>query len=168
MEMKFDTDLILDSYKPLKEMEEKTAVISFEAKRKLTKLLDLVRETERDQLSPDELFIKRKNYKLVKHLLKKVLDTYNHYADSQKERNLSAPMVSTWLNGKNWEEYSTTTTKNDFPIVKDNTVRLKNLSDWVTADPPKRVTSVISDDDVKEMLENKIIEQHHFDRWMNG
>ena len=74
MEMKFDTDLILDSYKPLKEMEEKTAVISFEAKRKLAKLLDLVRETERDQLSPDELFIKRKNYKLVKHLLKKVLD----------------------------------------------------------------------------------------------
>ena len=109
----------------------------------------------------------KKNFK-DKELLKKVLDTYNHYADSQKERNLSAPMVSTWLNGKNWEEYSTTTTKNDFPIVKDNTVRLKNLSDWVTADPPKRVTSVISDDDVKEMLENKIIEQHHFYRWMNG
>ena len=71
---KFDTDLILDSFKPLKDMEEKRAVISFEAKRKLTKLLDLVRETEKDQLSPDELFIKQKNYKLVKHLLKKVLD----------------------------------------------------------------------------------------------
>ena len=54
-----DMDLILDSFKPLKDMEEKRAVISFEAKRKLTKLLDLVRETEKDQLSPDEQFIKR-------------------------------------------------------------------------------------------------------------
>ena len=72
--MKFDADLILDSFKPLKDMEEKRAVISFEAKRKLTKLLDLVRETEKDQLNPDELFIKQKNYQLVKNLLKKVLD----------------------------------------------------------------------------------------------
>ncbi len=72
--MKFHTGLILDSYKPLKEMEEKRTVISFEAKRKLTKLVDLVRATDRDQLNPDELFIKQKNYKLVKHLLEKVLN----------------------------------------------------------------------------------------------
>jgi len=66
--------MVLDSFKPLDEMQDNTAVVSFEAKRKLECLIDLIRKTPRDQLSPDELFIKQKNYKLVKHLLKKVLN----------------------------------------------------------------------------------------------
>ena len=72
--MIFDTDLVLDSFKPLTEMESDTAVISFKAKRKLERLVDLIRSTPRDQLSSDELFIKQKNYRLANYLLKKVLD----------------------------------------------------------------------------------------------
>ena len=78
--MKLNTDLILDSFKShdkhvyLDYTEDDTAVISFKAKRKLERLVDLIITTPRDQLSSDELFIKRKNYRLANYLLKKVLD----------------------------------------------------------------------------------------------
>ena len=78
--MKLNTDLILDSFKShdkhvyLDDTEDDTAVISFKAKRKLERLVDLIRSTPRDQLSSDELVIKQKNYRLAKHILKKVLD----------------------------------------------------------------------------------------------
>jgi len=72
--MKFDPDLVLDSFKPLEKMQDNTAIVSFEAKRKLERLVDLIRSTPQGQLSADELFIKQKNYRLAKHLMDKVLD----------------------------------------------------------------------------------------------
>ena len=101
-------------------------------------------------------------------LLAKIVSTYNDWSHDQLSKSLSVPMVNTWLNNNRWENYNMTPETSPIVSMHDNEARLKNLSSWVTCDPPRKITSVISDDDVKTMLEKKIIEQHHYDRWING
>ena len=48
------------------------AVIDFDAKRKLTKLLDVVCSTERGQSTGKDLRAKQVNYQMVKELLEKI------------------------------------------------------------------------------------------------
>jgi len=71
--IKFDTDLILDMKIGEEEPDASDhAVINFEAKRKLTKLLDVVRSTKRGQHTDQDLRAKQANYHMVKELLEKI------------------------------------------------------------------------------------------------
>ena len=65
-EFKFDPNEILHSFKSLEDMIEKS---ENNLESKLNRLLDTIRGTEKEQSNPDELFIKEKNYNLVKNLL---------------------------------------------------------------------------------------------------
>ena len=49
-----------------------TAVIDFDAKKKLAKLLDIVRSTKRGQRTGQDLRAKQVNYQMVKELSEKV------------------------------------------------------------------------------------------------
>ena len=99
----------------------------------------------------------KKNFK-DKDLLKKVLDTYNHYSDSQKEKNLSAPMVSTWINGRNWEHYETTPVKEDFLPTKKEDVYLK----WVPWVKKGMRSTSIDQTMVQRMLDEKLITEEEY------
>lgn len=114
---------------------------------------------------PKVMAFHKKNIK-DKDLLKKIVETYNHYSDSQKEKSLSAPMVSTWINGKNWEHYEATPSKNDYePVRQNNDARLKALSGFVKKN---QRMSMIDDEMVRGMLVKKFIEQDEYDKWLNG
>ena len=68
-----ETDPILDMKVGEEEPDDSDhAVIDFEAKRKLTKLLDVVRSTERGQRTGQDLRAKQANYQMVTELLEKV------------------------------------------------------------------------------------------------
>ena len=67
--MKFDTDLILDSFKPLEELEEmQKKAMNIEITKKLEQIVNLLRHTEKGQETPEDLTIKQKNFKLVTDL----------------------------------------------------------------------------------------------------
>ena len=101
----------------------------------------------------------KKNFK-DKDLLKKVLDTYNHYSDSQKEKSLSAPMVSTWINGKNWEHYETTPIKDEFKMPVEKTYK-----DYVWMVKKQMRSTRISDDMVVTMRKENLITEEEYKAW---
>jgi hypothetical protein len=66
---KFDTDLILASYNPLKEIEETMKQDKYnKIEDKLNGLVDLLYHTEKGQMTAVDLTIKQKNFKLVTDL----------------------------------------------------------------------------------------------------
>ena len=64
--VKFDMNEILHSFKSLEDIIKKS---ENNLESKLNRLLDTIRGTKKGQSNPDELFIKEKNYSLVKNLL---------------------------------------------------------------------------------------------------
>ena len=67
--MKFDTDLILESFKPLEELEKmQKRAMNIEITKKLEKIVDLLRHTLKGQETAEDLTIKQKNFKLVTDL----------------------------------------------------------------------------------------------------
>jgi len=67
--MKFDTDLILDSFKPLEELEQmQKGAMNIEITKKLEKIVDLLRHSQKGQETAEDLTIKQKNFKLVTDL----------------------------------------------------------------------------------------------------
>ena len=67
--MEFDTDLILYSFRPLKEMEETMKRDKYnKTEDKLNALVDLLYHTEKGQMTAIDLTIKQKNFKLVTDL----------------------------------------------------------------------------------------------------
>jgi hypothetical protein len=64
--MKFDTDLILESFRPLKELAKMNEQVRYnKIEDKLEALIHLLRNTERGQGSAEDLNIKQKNFKFV-------------------------------------------------------------------------------------------------------
>ena len=108
---------------------------------------------------PKVLAFHKKNFK-DKDLLNKVLDTYNHYADSQKDKGLSSPMVSTWVNGKNWEHYEKSPNKDEFKISTEKTYK-----DYVWFVQKGMRSTRISDDMVRKMREENLITEEQFKAW---
>jgi len=108
---------------------------------------------------PKVLAFHKKNFK-DKDLLKKVLDAYNHYADSQKDKNLSSPMVSTWINGKNWEHYEKSPNKDEFKISTEKTYK-----DYVWFVQKGMRSTRISDDMVRKMRKEGLITEEQFKAW---
>ena len=73
----FDTDLILESFKPLEELEEmQKQAMNIEITKKLEQVVDLIRHTQKGQETPEELTIKQKNFKLI-------TDLQNNYRDGR-------------------------------------------------------------------------------------
>ena len=65
-----DMDLILDSFKPLKEIEKMSAqAMNINITKKLEQIVDLLRHTLKGQKTAEDLTIKEKNFKLIKDLL---------------------------------------------------------------------------------------------------
>ena len=68
--MIFDTDLILDSFRPLQELEKMQAqAMNIQITKKLEQIVDLLRHTLQGQETAEDLTIKEKNFKLIKDLL---------------------------------------------------------------------------------------------------
>ena len=77
IKMKFDTDLILESFKPLEELEKmQKGAMNIEITKKLEKIVDLLRHTQKGQDTTEDLTIKQKNFKLV-------TDLQNNYRDGK-------------------------------------------------------------------------------------
>ena len=73
----FDTDLILESFKPLEELEEmQKQAMNIEITKKLEKIVDLLRHSQKGQETAEDLTIKQKNFKLV-------TDLQNNYSDGK-------------------------------------------------------------------------------------
>jgi len=68
--MIFNTDLILDSFRPLQELEKMQAqAMNIQITKKLEQIVDLLRHTLKGQKTAEDLTIKEKNFKLIKDLL---------------------------------------------------------------------------------------------------
>ena len=75
--MKFDTDLILESFRPLEELEEmQKQAMNIEITKKLEQIVDLIRHSRKGQETAEELTIKQKNFKLV-------TDLQNNYREGE-------------------------------------------------------------------------------------
>ena len=75
--MKFDTDVILDSFEPLKELEKMNKhAMNIRITKKLEKIVDLLRHSQKGQETAEDLTIKQKNFKLV-------TDLQNDYRDGK-------------------------------------------------------------------------------------
>tara|TARA_Y100000310_G_C20619476_1_gene782471 strand:- start:114 stop:395 length:282 start_codon:yes stop_codon:yes gene_type:complete len=75
--MKFDTDLILESFKPLEELKKmQKQAMNIEITKKLEQIVDLLRHTEKGQETGEDLKIKQKNFKFV-------TDLQNNYNDGR-------------------------------------------------------------------------------------
>jgi len=99
-----------------------------------------------------------------KKLLKRIVETYNHYSSSQKQKNLSAPMVTTWLSGENWDSYQTPEERSfDNKIV--NFDPLFDVKKYVSFVKKGIRIPNISDDQVSKMLSEGLISQEEYDRW---
>ena len=67
--MKFDTDLILESFRPLKELAKMNEQVRYnKIEDKLEALVHLLRSTEKGQTTSEDLTIKQKNFEFVKDL----------------------------------------------------------------------------------------------------
>ena len=67
--MKFDTDLILDSFKPLEELEKmQKKAMNIKITKKLKQVVDLLRHTEKGQGTPEALTKKQRDFKFVTDL----------------------------------------------------------------------------------------------------
>jgi len=73
--MKFDTDLILESFRPLEELTKMNAQANKDnMASKLDKLIDLLRNTQKGQRTAEDLKTKTDNYRLIQDVRQSVLD----------------------------------------------------------------------------------------------
>ena len=93
-------------------------------------------------------------------LLVKILTTYNHYSSHQQQNKLGVPMVTTWLNGKNWETYNITPEKDEFQISKP-----RDYKDYVYAVKKQMRLLSITDDMVVKMRKENLITEEEFKAW---
>ena len=70
-------------------------------------------------------------------------------------------MVSTWINGKNWEHYNKTPSKEEFISVKKEDDYLK----WVPWVKKGMRSTAISDDMVHRMRKENLITEEQFKSW---
>ena len=91
-------------------------------------------------------------------LLVKVLTTFNDYSSHQQSKNLGVPMVTTWINQKRWENYTTTTPKDEFISIRKEDDYLK----WVSWVQKGRRHISISDDMVRRMRKENLITEEQF------
>ena len=67
--MKFDTDLVLESFEPLKELEKMNKrAMNIRITKKLEQVVDLLRHTEKGQGTPEALTKKQRDFKFVTDL----------------------------------------------------------------------------------------------------
>jgi len=75
--MKFDTDLILESFEPLEKLNKMNKQLNRDnIKNKLEGLVDVLRHSRKYQETAEDLTIKQKNFKLV-------TDLQNDYRDGK-------------------------------------------------------------------------------------
>ena len=94
-------------------------------------------------------------------LMVKILTTYNHYSEHQQSKKLGVPMVTTWLNGKNWETYNIIPDKEEFILTK----KADNYLQWVPWVKKGMRHLSISDDMVKRMKDENLITEEQFKAW---
>ena len=94
-----------------------------------------------------------------KELLKKVLDTYNHYSDHQKSKKLSTPMINTWINNENWEHYNMEEEKINF------TPKVDDYKKWVPWVKKGMRSTSIDQTMVQKMLDENLITKEEFKAW---
>jgi len=68
--MKFDIDLILDSFRPLEELEKmQKRTMNIQITKKLEQIVDLLRHTLKGQKTAEDLTSPEKNFKPIQDLL---------------------------------------------------------------------------------------------------